>query len=79
MGTPPESALDHAISAVSRRVVTNLVSEHIGEEWENYPELGERDWQRVMDDALRRVGELDPSPDVYHNAYEHLSQRATVD
>jgi len=41
-------------------------------EWGDYPEIGENDWQDVID----RLDELAPHPDGYLEAYDLLEKRA---
>lgn len=43
-------------------------------EWEDYPDIGEDDWERIMD----RAGEMikEPSAQEFTKAYAHLSTRA---
>ncbi len=65
-----DMALKWAIDVVARQCLTN------GDErcWENYPEIGEDDWDLI----LARMGELTPAPDTseFKEAYAFLEDRA---
>lgn len=68
-----------AIETVARRVLFVLVdTEYYGADvWEDFPEIGEHDWDRVVDQARALVGGLNPSGSLYADAYAHLKSRAT--
>lgn len=78
--TPNPMTIDDACRYVARHVVYDLIDRYldIGDGWEDYPEIGEHDWNRVgahvagmclrvMDDAK------------YAEAYALLAARAGSD
>lgn len=64
-----------AINTLARDVVARSVI--LAEvEWEDYPDVGEYDWLKVIDEAKRIANSLRPSKPEYGPAYDHLKQRA---
>jgi hypothetical protein len=63
-----------AIGVVARHVAAYLIEQEVGEAWESFPEIGEDDWQDVVD----RVGRMVrfPDRDAYAAAYALLQSRA---
>lgn len=68
-----ESNLDKALTVIAQQVLAHL-SEAAKYEWENYPEVGEFDWDAVLD----KVADLASFPDAddYRTAYNLLATRA---
>lgn len=74
--------LQSAIDAVARRIVRRVVRDAIeiqvaAFEWEDYPEIGESDWERVLDRAEEISSRAAPSNGEYEAAYKFLADRAT--
>jgi hypothetical protein len=46
-------------------------------DWEDFPEIAEHDWVRVEVEVERRAEAIDPTDDVYRQAYELLAGRAS--
>lgn len=63
---------DEAIDIVARHVLACMAAE--GVDWEDYPEIGEYDWERVAD----RIDVIAPFPDAEQSerAYAHLTEPA---
>lgn len=64
-----------AVDIVARHVIARMTDMYEqGEQWENYPEVGQFDWERVEN----RVGQLTQYPDEndYKAAYAFLVARA---
>jgi hypothetical protein len=77
MSAPDETAATletaFAIEVVARMAIFNALDDI---EWGNYPEIGEHDWQQVLD-RIEIVGMgLKPSDDDYAKAYSILEARA---
>lgn len=70
---PDEALNDMAIEVVAQHLLASFVDE-AGEKWENYPEVGEQDFERIVE----TVKEWAPSPgsDQYKWAYARLEERA---
>lgn len=65
-----------AVDTVARRAVSRATgSDTI--EWEDFPEIGEHDWERVLDRVSDLADALDPPDAEYDTAYLLLQQRAT--
>lgn len=65
---------ERAIEAVAAHVIATSVQRDLGERWEDYPEIGEHDWERVaeqVEEMLPRV-----SPTRFREAYARLEARA---
>jgi len=69
MDVTPEQAID-----IIARTALAADSSSVEDAWENYPEIGEEDWEWV----IQRAEELRvyPSDDEYREAYALLSARA---
>jgi hypothetical protein len=78
MGSQEDALAVQTRLTVARRVIADIVEREIGDQWENYPEIGEHDWQAIQDVAIERTKELGPSDDVYHAAYDRLARRARL-
>lgn len=66
-----------AVSTVAHRVAARILATYdAGEEWENHPDIGEHDWQRVVERLSWLAGYTDVSDQDYDAAYEHLTGRA---
>ncbi|WP_029291831.1 hypothetical protein [Cellulomonas sp. HZM] len=70
-----------AVDAVARHVAATSAlggsGGYIGERWEDYPDLGEHDWQRVAGRAKAIAEQMLPDHETYDQAYELLAARAT--
>lgn len=66
---------EQAIDIVARHCARYALEDAGAQEWENYPELGERDWERVSERLNQLVAV--PTVDEYTAAYKHLEERAT--
>ena len=44
--------------------------------WEDYPEVGERDWERVVEEVKALGRSVDPGLDEFKKAYQQLADRA---
>lgn len=71
--------VDDALDIIAKRCIANLVEHDKGgngsTQWEDWPEIGEQDWFRV----LERMNELvpdDPRGDKVKQAYATLAARA---
>jgi hypothetical protein len=74
--------VDDALDIIAKRCIANLIEHDKGgngsTQWEDWPEIGEDDWFRV----LQRMDELvpdDPSRDKVKQAYATLAARAVRD
>lgn len=74
---PDNERLDRAVDLVAHHVIASLVAAADGaaEEWENYPDIGEYDWQRIVDRVAWLLDELRPDDRAYLAAYEFLQRR----
>jgi hypothetical protein len=81
-----DDRLNEAIDIVARNVVHNILVHDdnvLDEEWgDNYPEIGEHDWDRIK----QRVREIGRNPlinpyneETYAAAYEFLDARADAE
>lgn len=70
--TDPSTVTTWAIETVARGVLANAVETPV--EWENYPEIGEGDWERVLAEVRQLAAH--PSATDYDSAYQHLAERA---
>lgn len=62
-----------AVEVVARMAIFNVLGEV---EWQDYPEIGEHDWQEVLD-RVEVIGcALKPPTDDYTEAYAFLEARA---
>lgn len=67
------SGADDPITTLARGIAARMLAS-VGDEWENYPEIGEYDWARVCEAVVGMV--KSPSPDEFWTAYEALQERA---
>lgn len=65
---------EQAIDLVALDVIAGGACDRVAEGWENYPDLGEHDWQRVAE-AVERLAP-DPDPTLLDEAYALLEGRA---
>jgi hypothetical protein len=66
---------EYAVRAVARRVLAEQIERHLPD-WEDYPDIGEHDWARVVA-RVRWVAEAnDLQTEHYAAAYQHLVDRA---
>lgn len=72
---PMPAIVEQAIDTVARRYVARrLALADIG--WEDFADIGEHDWDRVVDRATELIKELDRGQGPYEAAYELLKRRA---
>lgn len=76
MSTNPTST-ELAIRDVARHAIAAAVRAN-PPEWQDYPDIGENDWQAVLAEVERRVGQLEPQGEKYGCAYRHLAARADM-
>lgn len=69
---------DSTIATVARRIVVNSLKNG-GEWWEQYPEVGEHDWSRVVVEVDRLAATLEVPDEEFKPAYALLSERAERD
>lgn len=67
------TSVDEAITIVADEVLAAL-AEGAAEQWENYPEIGEDDWNRIVKLIERKAPH--PGNARYFKAYELLELRA---
>lgn len=74
-GTYDASPVANAIRTVAAQVLHNVLSEELTDKWDSYPEIGENDWQRVVQECLSY---LPPQPAMseFVEAYTLLQERA---
>jgi hypothetical protein len=65
-----------AVDIVARDLVASVVDAEIGTQWENYPDIGEHDWEAVDKRAMEIIDNLRPAKNGYEAAYEYLERRA---
>lgn len=67
-----------AIRIIARRVIDNILSldDFGGDQWENFPEIGEHDWLDVVAEIRKFSIGLNPDDWHFQTAYEHLRSRA---
>lgn len=59
---------------IIRHIVATVVSNHTGELWEDYPEIGENDWIDISERV--RKAYVFPTEREFQIAYAHLASRA---
>lgn len=59
---------------ILRHIVASVVSNHTGELWEDYPEIGEHDWIDISERVLKAYAF--PTDREFKIAYAHLASRA---
>lgn len=65
---------ERAIDFVAANFLSSLVSLYGGDCWDSYPDLGENDWERVLDRAAEIAD--DPGVAAFNAAYAVLKARA---
>lgn len=77
----PESELDNAIRVIAYRAISDHLRQTvaIAEAHEDFPDIGEHDWERVVElvDQLAAVNDCDD--DDFTDAYRFLTGRADHD
>jgi hypothetical protein len=63
-----------AIKIVARQVLAD-VAEYAAEQWEEYPEIGEHDWDAVVTEVVR-LAPVDATSTDFVEAYSLLESRA---
>lgn len=81
-GTPEAAAglLASDTETVAQQVHADLIHSaliDVGDQWVSYPDIGEHDWNRVVNTILNAVPY--PPHDRYLTAYGRLAARATED
>lgn len=76
--TRPWSPADEAIETVARWVLGNLMEE-VSLKWDEYPEIGECDWDDVCSRVYELANEGAPSIPEFRAAYAVLEGRADHD
>jgi hypothetical protein len=72
---------DEAIDTVARHYISHIIRTAMDAEysgWEDYPEIGQHDWTRVVERAEAYVP-AESTKDSYDEAYELLADRAADD
>lgn len=66
--------IDAAIKVVAKRLIADVLDPvAIGDLWENYPELDERDFRAVCRLAVNWAGPMEPTRAEYQSAYDFLT------
>ena len=67
-----------AKSTIQRSILLKLVSDgdRLVEMWEDYPEIGEHDWNDICRGLLKGAEERSPKANEFMAAYTHLAGRA---
>lgn len=65
---------EEAVAIVAERAIWAATREI---EWSDYGDIGEQDWQRVVDEIDQRVNPA--ALDLYRSAYDVLAARATTE
>jgi hypothetical protein len=70
--------IEWARGVVARRAVVRAfeASDGIAEDWENFPEVGELDWEEIVKLADHEIKQLDAGDKQYAIAYKFLESRA---
>jgi len=69
-----ERTAKDAIDIVARHALIYLVEQFLSDEWDAYPDIGEDDWETIVEAAHALV--VEPSEAAYDKAYEFLAARA---
>jgi len=72
--TDEERTAKDAIDIVARHALIHLVEQHMSDDWDLYADIGEFDWEAVVEAARALV--VEPSQAAYDAAYEFLAARA---
>lgn len=75
MATHEEFMVAAAVRQIARWAIANVITV-VPPEWEDYPEIGEHDWERVEAEIDRVVTMLAGQEEKFKAAYEFLSGRA---
>lgn len=65
----------NAVDVIAKNLLTSCAAV-CEKDWEDYPDLGENDWEQVRNRVRDLVDLLAPSPPEYEAAYEYLAERA---
>lgn len=74
-----EPHVDDLIRTVAAMVAANAIFGHLTPEWENYPDIGEHDWAKVLGSVNRLAATIAPGLRAYLAAYEALTARAEAE
>lgn len=76
-----DAAVRRAVQTVARSMVhvELLAAAQRTLDWGDYPEIGEHDWERVVDEVIKIAELMDPGKVEYQAAYELLTTRAESD
>lgn len=67
-----------SVAEVARHVIAHVVESN-PPQWENYPDIGEHDWEAVEKEAARVLDRLAAQQEKYNSAYRHLTRRANTE
>lgn len=73
MTTVADNRVEEAINVIARVILGKAVADARDDGWQDYPELGEYDWDRVVERAKEIAA--DPSFDEFEAAYDFLTNR----
>lgn len=82
MSLDEKPPFDYPTEMAKAVVVDNILfqlgsdGERVSEMWEDYPEIGERDWIAICQAVKRVTEKRNPSQDAFRAAYTHLASRA---
>jgi hypothetical protein len=65
---------EEAIRLVARHALIRMVENYLSDDWEMYADIGESDWEAVVETARALV--VEPPRTLYDQAYEFLAARA---
>lgn len=65
---------EEAIRIVARHALVRSIEQHLDDDWDMYPDIGESDWDRVCSAARAMV--VEPTDTTYGKAYKFLADRA---
>jgi hypothetical protein len=64
------------IEIVAEEAIGRFLEDAAFAEWEDFAEVGEYDWDRVLEVIKRKAKEIRPKPEIFQEAYEWLASRA---
>lgn len=73
-----DNRLAEAIDVIAKQAIKSATDDHPGYavSWENYPEIGEEDWARVVERIDELTGLMAPDQAQFEAAYDYLTERA---
>jgi hypothetical protein len=66
---------NHCIDVIAREIITSPISEDPGDKRDVYPDIGEDDWEAVVNRAYQILDDLAPDPRASRSAYRALAER----